>query len=468
MMSYSRPSIMKKIAAFLLGASILLPVYSAEAQLSDGERKNIARTLFQEGVKLQESGKPADIPAALAKFEAAQKNFSAPTNVLHIAECQALLGHLIDSSETYNNLAKMKVDPDKDPPIFLQAQQQGAAESTAVKGRIPTLKVDVQPDPKTLQNLQITFNDKPMPPELIGVPHQFDPGTYRVAAYANGYLLREPSGDVIVKEKETKILTIILAPVGGAAVAPVPVGATVAQNTPPPVAGADQNTPPKDQPPPVPPPPPPPENSKGFLVGITGNFLAPFGALPKPGGSVGETVDMGQMFSSGGTIGLEGGVRLVKVLYLGLVGELGTFGAGSATSNIPNATVSTSTYLLGVEAGILTSPDKVAFFGRLGLGLRGLQQSITGVSSSQSLAVGGQSANFSGFDVWGKVGVAIPIGSKIRIVPTAQLALGTLHRSSSDVVSSGSTTSSSNVSLAGDAFNGFAGLGVSGFYAGNL
>ena len=64
------------------------------AELSEGERKNLARTLFNEGVKLQESGKAADIPTALAKFEAAEKYYPAPTIILHLAECQALTGRL--------------------------------------------------------------------------------------------------------------------------------------------------------------------------------------------------------------------------------------------------------------------------------------------------------------------------------------------------------------------------------------
>jgi hypothetical protein len=465
---------MKKIAAFLLGASIFLPALTVHAQgLSEGERKNIARTLFQEGVKLQESGKASDVPAALAKFEAAQKNFSAPTNVLHIAECQALLGHLIDASETYNNLAKMKVDPDKDPPIFLQAQQQGAGEAAGVKGRIPTLKVDVQPDAKTLQNLQITFNDKPMPPELIGVPHQFDPGTYRIAAYANGYLLKEPSGDVVVKEKETKIITIILAPVGGAAATPVPVTGTVAQNTPPatgtppPVAGADQNPPPKDQPPPVPPPPPPPDNSKGYLVGLRGAYLVPFGNVPKPRSAtaavIGSTSDvgMGDMFGGGGAIGLDGGLRLAKVLYLGLTAEFGTFGAGSDTSTIPNATVSTSTFMLGLEAGLITSPDRFAFFGTAGLGYRTLKQSITG--GGRNLEVGGTEANFSGFDLWTRLGFAIPAGP-LRLIPYGSLALGTFSRSSSDALGA----ASSNQDVTNTSLHGFLGLGLAAYFTGKM
>ena len=53
----------------------------------------------------------------------------APTIVLHIAECQALLGRLVDASETYNTLAKWKIDPDKDPPLFVASAATGRRRS---------------------------------------------------------------------------------------------------------------------------------------------------------------------------------------------------------------------------------------------------------------------------------------------------------------------------------------------------
>jgi hypothetical protein len=214
----------------------------------------------------------------------------------------------------------------------------------------------------------------------------------------------------------------------------------------------------------VSPPPQPQDNSKSFLIGLSLNFVAPFGNVPKAGGSIvsgNNDVDIGQMFSSGGDIGLDVGLRLAKYFYLGLLGEFGTFGAGSATSTIPNATVSTSTFLLGLEGGLISNPDKVAFMGTVGFGLRSLKQSISGVPSSAQLPVLGQDANFSGFDVWGKVGVPIPIGEHIRLVPMAWLALGTLGRSNSDAISG-------SPSVSNTAIHGFAGLGLTGFYTGKM
>src|SRR4051794_25209468 len=97
-----------------------------QAQMSDGERKAAARAAYTEGVELQEKGKPTE---ALARFEAAEKLFDAPTHVLRIAECQALTGKLVEASETYETLIRKTLPPNS-PDAFVQAQEQGKAELT--------------------------------------------------------------------------------------------------------------------------------------------------------------------------------------------------------------------------------------------------------------------------------------------------------------------------------------------------
>jgi hypothetical protein len=448
---------MKTIVALLLGLAVLLPVFSARADLSEGEKKNLARTLFNEGVKLQESGKPADVPAALAKFEAAQKYYAAPTIMLHLAECQALTGRLIDASESYNTLAKWKID-DKDPPLFLQAQQQGAGEAAGVKARIPTVTVTVNPAVNTLQNLQITFNDKPMPPELIGVAHQMDPGTYRVAAYANGYLLKEPSGDVVIKEKEQKTIGIVLAPVAGGAAVPPPI-------VPPANSTTNAATPPPATPPPYTAPPPPQDSGRSFLVGAHLALALPFGDLPNAttnnsGGGVGINDTIG----TGYGIGLDAGVRLAKFVYLGLIGEYAGYGAGKVTGDsgtYPNATYNAHAFMFGGEVGLITSPDKFAFFGTVGLDYRVLKESLA--DSKTDLPYGGRDATFSGGEVFGKLGVAIPV-SKVRIVPYGQLVLGSFSRSKDDAIGANPKPNPYADSTA----HGFLGVGMTVFYMDKL
>src|ERR1700691_20763 len=74
----------------------------ARAQVTESERA-AARQLFKEGDELQRAGKFTE---ALDKFQRAQQAFSAPTNVLRIAECDAALGKLVESAEAYRAVAR--------------------------------------------------------------------------------------------------------------------------------------------------------------------------------------------------------------------------------------------------------------------------------------------------------------------------------------------------------------------------
>ena len=100
--------------AFAAAAGLIFLTTSAHAQMSETEKKAAARAAYQEGVKLQDDGKYAE---ALARFESAEKLFDAPTHLLHIAECQALTGRLVEASETYELLIH-KALPAGSPDAF--------------------------------------------------------------------------------------------------------------------------------------------------------------------------------------------------------------------------------------------------------------------------------------------------------------------------------------------------------------
>ena len=89
------------LLAFLACSAPLL------AQVSDAERA-AARDLFKEGDELQRAGKFAD---ALDKFQRAERAYDAPTNVVRIAECQAALGRLVESAETYRSALRAPLPP---------------------------------------------------------------------------------------------------------------------------------------------------------------------------------------------------------------------------------------------------------------------------------------------------------------------------------------------------------------------
>jgi hypothetical protein len=120
-------------------------------EMSESERKATARAAYMEGVKLQESGR---CPEAIARFEAAQKFYQAPTHLLHLAQCQAATGKLVEASETYESLVRTPLT-NESPEAFRHAQETGKKELAALRPRVPTLRVQVVPAPSTLSGLVV-------------------------------------------------------------------------------------------------------------------------------------------------------------------------------------------------------------------------------------------------------------------------------------------------------------------------
>lgn len=419
-----------RLAALLLSSSILLSSAFAFAQMSDGEKKAAARAAYQAGVQLQDQGKPAE---ALVKFEGAQKLYDAPTHLLHIAECQALLGKLVEASETYQSMI-VKPLPAGAPDVFQQAVDQAKAEAPALRARIPTLKVTVKPSPNTLQGLQIYVNDKTMPNELIDIARPVNPGSYRITAQAgNGWATRGPV-DFELREKETKNLELELVQGGGGAVVtPVP----------PPYSG--QNPPGGTNPPadpnaggdkPKPPPAKDDAGSTGLMFGGHGGFFVPAGDVAKS--STGGTTEFDQVATAGGGIGIDFLARFAKIFIVGARAE-GLFLGGPDAKRVPQGTtVSSSTNMFGaaVTVGLMTSQERVGFVADLGFGYRVLNTSGTASGGGASASF---DRSFNGTYFALGAGISIPAGP-IRIVPKVGLDLGSLQPSESAFTAPGGVT----------------------------
>ena len=173
--------------------------------MSDTEKKAAARAAYQEGAKLQDEGKFAE---ALSRFELAQTLYDAPTHLLHIAECQGRTGRLIEASESYEVLAR-RVLPSGSPEAFIHAQHQGRAELTALRARIPTLRLTIKPEASRLERLTVNVNGVAMPNELLGIARPLNPGVYRISAQAAGWATAS-SVDVPLAEKEQKSVELVL------------------------------------------------------------------------------------------------------------------------------------------------------------------------------------------------------------------------------------------------------------------
>jgi hypothetical protein len=395
---------------------------TARAQTATDADRAAARELFVAGVKLQEAGNFAD---ALDRFDRAQAVFSAPTHLLHIAECEAALGKLVESAETYRTLTRTPL-PTGSPPAFVQAQQQGTAELPQVEPRIPSIRLFVRP--ANLQNLQILVDGQPMSSALVGVQRPTDPGTHVVSVAAPGYMRSEQR--VILHERENKDVT-----------ANLPVASGVTYTPPPPVVAPTAN-PPGPPGPPGPPPPPPPappmyatatetpptrEVRGGFMLGLT------VGAL-LPGANLVQGQPVSNVASSGAAIGIDGGFRFVKKLYLGLAYEHGFLGSGNAISNGITSASASSDYI-GLDFVFLSNPDGLAFYGDIGAGYRALSTSTTDVNGNVT------SITYSGGEGTLGVGIHFKLGDWVRLIPRVSVSAGQFSSASNGSIVSGDTHS---------------------------
>lgn len=400
---------MKLRVTFALFACLAFTTCSAQAQMSEGEKKAAARAAYAEGVDLQDKGKPAE---ALTRFEAAQVLFDAPTHLLHIAECQTLTGKLVEASETYETLIRKPLPPGS-PEAFVQAQEQGKAELAALRPRIPTMRVTIKPEPQTLQSLQISVNGKQMPPELVGIARPVNPGAYKLTASATGWGTSTPT-NVEVQEREQKNVELTLQQGVGAAgpivvvPPPSPSGAQPSPNGAPP--------PPYEQQPPKPKPKEGPSTT-GLLLGVRGGVVA-------PGGDVDKTTKFANYASSGGGIGFDVIGRVAKLFLLGGTLEIASLGSPNsrAIDAGSRAEFSTRSVYYGLFAGIMPNVDKVTFVADAGFGHRAIHQTRT-VTNNVTSAERKSEETYEGLEIALNAGISFPAGP-IRIVPKAGFSFG--------------------------------------------
>ena len=189
-----RPALARN-AARLFSSRWALPVSvsgTAHAQVTESERA-AARQLFHEGDELQRAGKFAE---ALDKFQRAQQVFSAPTNMLRIAECDAALGHLVASAEAYRALVRTPL-PAHSPKAFEAAVDQARGELAQVEPRVPRLVIRIDPAGAPVPRCKSTGS--PSPPRFSASLFPLDPGSHEVLVSASGFVSAQQS--VVLKER---------------------------------------------------------------------------------------------------------------------------------------------------------------------------------------------------------------------------------------------------------------------------
>jgi tetratricopeptide (TPR) repeat protein len=173
--------------------------------MSEAERKAAARAAFAEGVKLQEQ---KDCVHAIARFETAERLHDAPTHLLHLAQCQAAIGKLLEAMETLATLDHLTLTAQA-PDAFREAQEAGRAELPKLKPRVPMLKLQTIPPAATLKGLIVVVNGIRLPADLLGISRPVNPGAYHVTVTQAG-TPRTANVEFELKEAETKSVDLKL------------------------------------------------------------------------------------------------------------------------------------------------------------------------------------------------------------------------------------------------------------------
>ncbi len=380
------------------------------ATISDADRK-AARDLFFQGVDLQNAGKFAE---ALDKFQRAQAVVNAPTNLLHIAECQAAETKLVEAAETYRAVGRFNLGPNPPAP-FVAAQSQAAAELAQLEPRIPELTIDVAPP--NIPTVQVTIDDQPIPTALVGVSRPVNPGPHKIAAQAPGYSREEKTVDV--KERSKQKMTLELKATGGVTYGPAGAAAGAAAQpgpTPPPPASS--------APPPAKPPPydakkePDARPRTSLMLGLRLGAAIPSGDMPL---SNGTKPAFGNYGKTGVGLGLEGKLRFARVVYVGALLQANGYGDGSLKASQPDTGKAGGGIVAGT-LGWISNPDGFGVVLNGGLGYRWVNVTRTADSGTGTVedSAGGGALQL-GF------GLFIRAGSVFRIVPKVEVNMGSIQ-----------------------------------------
>jgi hypothetical protein len=389
------------------------------AQVTEGERV-VARQLFREGDDLQRAGK---LDEALDRFQRAESAYSAPTNVLRIAECQAALGQLVESAESYRKALRMPMPADS-PQAFRSAVDQAKGELAQVEPRVPKLVVLVSPAGTPAPEIRI--DGQVVSSALIGEPIPLDPGVHTVRVVARGFVSVEQ--EALLKERESTTVNVVFRPLASPPLpAPLPPPPQLAPLPATPAPATQASATPPSAPPPYEPPPPPPLDANrrmsfargpsrtGLILGGHVGWDFGGGQLPLDDATA---VDTNTVAAGGLAYGADGGLRFARHWYVGLTLEHAELGHGDLSSLQDVSDASASTTLLGVVVGYIGNPDRPSFYGELGAANRW-------VNLTETTSTGDLSWSYSSGELTLGLGLWLPVGPSVRLLPEVTLGLGT-------------------------------------------
>ncbi len=417
------------VLALCVAAPVATAPSRAHAQISDADR-NAARDLYVEGVALQKAGKYSE---ALDRFQRSLAVYPvAPTTAYHMAQCKEALGQLVEAAEQLRLVATTPL-PQGASEAFNEAKADAAVELQNLEPRIPKLKVNVLP--AGVQGLTVTIDGAQMPTALVGVPRPINPGSHRVVANAPGYAPSQQQVDVRERQQPTPEITLTLQPGGG--------GVTY-QNVPPSTGGGYPSTGGPGQYPNtgggtggypnygtgggggyspygtwVPPRRRPEGPRNSLLIGIDGALNVPFGNALGNTGNPNAPTDLTNELGVGGSFGVDVGLRLARILYLGAVAQGSGFGGNSNVAGSPGG------WAFGLDGilGLMSGPDTAGVYFEVGAGARVVSNTYRTVTDGELVLGIGAQVKAGSFRVIPKIDFFFDLGGEFRGFFTLGLAI---------------------------------------------
>jgi hypothetical protein len=127
---------------------------------------------FDEGVELQRQSNYED---ALRRFEHAEQT---PLTKLHIAQCEAALGRLVEAQLHFGML-------EQDDDVGADAKE----EASRVTARLPRIRIVIEPVTwrQTISSVQLEIDGQPESTAIVGLARPINPGKHTVRATAQDY-----------------------------------------------------------------------------------------------------------------------------------------------------------------------------------------------------------------------------------------------------------------------------------------
>jgi hypothetical protein len=195
-------------AALVAGATIATPS-AAQDVVPSAAAKDTARNLMRMG---DEKFEAKDFDGALKAYRGANDIMRVPTTGLAVGETLIELGRLVEAREAF---VKIENFPKRagEPAPFQEARGIARKHQLALKARIPTLtiKLRMKDDSPVPLGAELRVDKELIPPTAREFPFKLDPGNHSIMVGGVGVAPMEEV--VILKERETQTLDLVLTPI---------------------------------------------------------------------------------------------------------------------------------------------------------------------------------------------------------------------------------------------------------------